>query len=194
MGSGQGAPPGRTTRRSSRRIKRLAGGQTLQSRRTLLSQTAEYALRAAAWIAAYSPEAPIRARDLSRATGIPAQYLSKILRRLVVARILRSQRGQGGGFVLARPPAEISFLEVLSAVEASPEEGRCAFGWGMCRPDAPCPLHHAWTPFGEAFRQWAATTTLAAARGVEPSVCEDRRREADSWLGDAPVPEPGRDA
>lgn len=139
----------------------------MHHRRTLLSQTAEYALRAASWIAAYSPEAPVRAQDLSRETGIPSQYLSKILRRLVVAGILTSQRGQGGGFALTRPPGEIPFREVLAAVEASPETGRCAFGWGACRADAPCPLHEAWAPLGEAFVRWAATTTLAAARRVE---------------------------
>lgn len=143
--------------------------RALHSRSTLLSQTAEYALRAASWIAAYSPRAPVRARDLSRETGIPAQYLSKILRRLVVGGILVSQRGQGGGFVLARPAAKIRFLDVLAAVEASPEKGRCAFGWGACRPASPCPLHHAWAPLGEAFVVWASTTTLAAARSAPAS-------------------------
>jgi DNA-binding IscR family transcriptional regulator len=52
---------------------------------TVLSQTAEYALRAAAWLAAESPDAPVRTRDLSRGTGIPEPYLAKILRRLVLA-------------------------------------------------------------------------------------------------------------
>jgi len=139
----------------------------LQSRRTLLSQTAEYALRATSWIAAYSPEAPVRAQDLSKETGIPPQYLSKILRRLVVGGILTSQRGQGGGFALVRPPGQIRFLDVLTAVESSPETGRCTFGRGRCCPQSPCALHDAWVPLGEAFVRWAATTTLAVARREE---------------------------
>ncbi|MCC6640695.1 MAG: Rrf2 family transcriptional regulator [Deltaproteobacteria bacterium] len=151
-------------------------GWFLQSRRTLLSQTAEYALRAASWIAAYSPEGPVRASDLSKETGIPAQYLSKILRRLVVAGILTSQRGQGGGFALTRLPGEIRFLDVLSAVEALPETGRCAFGYGACRSDTPCTLHDAWAPLESAFVHWAATTTLAVARRMEPHAA--RRRAA----------------
>ncbi len=158
----------------------------MQNRRTLLSQTAEYALRAASWIAAYSPGAPVRAQDLSRETGIPAQYLSKILRRLVVAGILSSQRGQGGGFALTRPPDQIRFLDVLAAVEASPETGRCAFGWGACRADAPCPLHEAWAPLGEAFVHWAAATTLAAARCVEVPPRAAGRRGARRTAGGLP--------
>lgn len=160
----------------------------LQSRRTLLSQTAEYALRSASWIAAYSAEAPVRAQDLSKETGIPAQYLSKILRRLVVAGILTSQRGQGGGFSLARAPSEIRFLDVLAAVEASPETGRCGFGWGACRSEAPCPLHDAWAPLGEAFLHWAATTTLAVARRREP-----RPRTAGRSAASRPLERPERD-
>ncbi len=127
----------------------------------LLSQTAEYALRAMAWLAAASPEAPVRARDLSAATGIPPQYLSKILRRLVLAGLLESQKGRGGGFTLAYAPEEIRFVDILEAVDAYPAPGRCAFGWGTCNGDHPCPLHAAWVQMSEALDSWANNTTLA---------------------------------
>lgn len=145
------------------------GDPELANRQSILSQTAEYALRATAWLAACSPDTAVRARDLSRATGIPAYYLPKILRRLVVAGLLSSRRGQGGGFALTRPPDEIRLLDVLVAVETPAEPGRCAFGWGTCDAGAPCPLHAAWAPMGEAFQQWAATTTLAAALPPDPA-------------------------
>jgi DNA-binding IscR family transcriptional regulator len=48
----------------------------------------------------------IRASELARGAGIPAPYLSKILRRLVLAGLLLSQKGQRGGFSLARPAVE----------------------------------------------------------------------------------------
>ncbi|MCP4007711.1 MAG: Rrf2 family transcriptional regulator [bacterium] len=127
----------------------------------VLSQTAEYALRAAAWLAANPDETPVRARDLSNETGIPAPYLAKILRRLVVAGVLESYKGVGGGFELARPPSEIPFTEILAAVDAYPGDDRCVFGWGACDPSDPCPLHPAWVQMSEAFRSWASTTTLA---------------------------------
>ncbi|MBW2295571.1 MAG: Rrf2 family transcriptional regulator, partial [Deltaproteobacteria bacterium] len=67
----------------------------------VLSQTAEYALRAMAWLATAPTREPVRAKDLSVATGIPSHYLSKVMRRLVLAGLLISQKGQGGGFLLA---------------------------------------------------------------------------------------------
>jgi Rrf2 family iron-sulfur cluster assembly transcriptional regulator len=130
----------------------------------LLSQTAEYALRAMAWLAYECPDAPVRAQDLSQGTGIPPHYLSKILRRLVLAGLLDSQKGQGGGFSLARPPESICYEEILVAVDAFPAHGRCAFGWGTCGADNPCPLHESWSCLSDAVQTWAANTTLAAVR------------------------------
>ena len=127
----------------------------------VLSQTAEYALRVMAWLAFERPDAPARATDLSESTGIPPHYLSKILRRLVLAELLESQKGQGGGFSLARAPEEIRFEEILVAVDAYPKQGRCAFGWGACKEVEPCPLHLSWSRLSDAVHQWASTTTLA---------------------------------
>lgn len=154
----------------------------MSRRHTLLSQTAEYALRATTWLAVCPPGTALRSSDLSRATGIPDHYLSKILRRLVIAGLLSSRRGQGGGFELARPPDEIRLLDVLHAVDPSIERGRCAFGWGACDAKAPCPLHAAWAPMGDSFMEWAATTTLASARPPHPDRQRPSPKERESRL------------
>ena len=126
-----------------------------------ISQTAEYAIRAMSAIATLPEGIKIRATDLGRATGIPAPYLSKILRRLVLAGLLVSQKGQGGGFSLACPAAEIPFIDILNAVDAFPADGRCAFGWGSCDQLSPCPLHGAWSRLSHQIRDWANDTNLA---------------------------------
>lgn len=131
----------------------------------LLSQTAEYALRAMAWIALQPRDVPIRSRDMSQSTQIPIHYLSKILRRLVLAGLLHSQKGQGGGFLLARPAHEIRFQDILNAVDAAPEEeSRCAFGWGACGKANPCPLHESWSRLKDSLQDWAQNTTLDAVK------------------------------
>jgi Rrf2 family iron-sulfur cluster assembly transcriptional regulator len=127
----------------------------------LISQTAEYAIRAMSAIATLPEGIKIRATDLGRATGIPAPYLSKILRRLVLAGLLVSQKGQGGGFSLACPATEIPFIDILNAVDAFPADGRCAFGWGNCGQLSPCPLHGAWSRLNHQIRDWANDTNLA---------------------------------
>ena len=135
---------------------------------TFLTQTAEYALRAMAWLATESPDSPVRARDLSEGSGIPSHYLSKVLRRLVMAGLLTSQKGLGGGFSLSRPPSEIFFAEILKAIDAYPPRDRCAFGWGACDALHPCPLHESWSRLGEFFGEWATTTTLQDTVGATP--------------------------
>ncbi len=135
----------------------------------LLSQTAEYALRAMAWLALTPEGKPVRAADLSYATGIPVYYVSKVLRRLVLADLLESQKGQGGGFSLSRAPREISFIDILLAVDAFPTQGRCAFGWGQCDATNPCPLHNAWSQLDNRIRDWATNTRLDEIANLAPT-------------------------
>ena len=137
----------------------------------LLSQTAEYALRAMSCLALQPDGAPISSRQLSAHTAIPGHYLSKVMRRLVVAELVDSQRGHGGGFRLAKPPGAIRFLDILEAVDYRAELGRCAFGMGQCDPDNPCPLHDSWSEMVSRFESWARTTSLQSiteSGGVMP--------------------------
>ena len=134
-----------------------------------ISKTAEYAIRAMAAIATLPEGKRVRASDLGRATGIPNPYLSKILRRLVLADLLDSQKGQGGGFSLARPAGEILFIEILNAVDALPTDGRCAFGWGSCDELMPCPLHSAWSRVSRHIVDWANHTNLAEVAAAAQS-------------------------
>jgi Rrf2 family protein len=134
---------------------------TAPSRVAPVSQTAEYALRAMTLIAAAPEGRATTAIEIAEQADIPAHYVSKVLRRLVQADLLSSQKGHRGGFCLTRPAAKIRFADVLSAIDQELSKNRCAFGWGTCNLRAPCPLHPAWKRLNEAFANWAATTTLA---------------------------------
>jgi Rrf2 family protein len=151
----------------------------------ILPQTAEYALRAMVCLATAEPGQPMLARDLSELTAIPIHYLAKILRRLVLAELLESKKGFGGGFVLARAPETISFRDILQAVDSDPVTGHCAFGWGQCDSARPCPMHDAWAGMARSFQEWAEQTTLAQIR---PGAPESYARRFEG----APVPPTGR--
>jgi Rrf2 family protein len=142
------------------RRRRARVGETTQFR-PLLTQTAEYALRALALLARLPRGESLRAADLAAETGVPPHYLSKVLRRMSVAGILEAQKGHRGGFALARRPRDVQFAEVLEALGAGPDRDRCAFGWGKCSEAEPCPLHPAWSRLVEAFERWTTTSTLA---------------------------------
>jgi Rrf2 family transcriptional regulator, iron-sulfur cluster assembly transcription factor len=134
----------------------------------ILSQTAEYALRAMAYLAILPEGTAVRARDVSDFAGIPTPYASKVLRRMVEKGLLCAQKGHGGGFRLSRPPEAIRFLDVLEAADDSLETQRCAFGWEKCSGARPCLLHEPFRALKESLLRWARDTTLASVRaGME---------------------------
>jgi Rrf2 family protein len=127
----------------------------------VLPTSTEYALRAAACLAAVEPEVWVPARDLVARTHVPAAYLSKVLRRLAAAGLLESTRGHRGGFRLARPPAEIRFAEVIRAMDDADGRLRCMFGFAACSPIDPCPLHPFFAELDRRVRAWADEVSLS---------------------------------
>jgi Rrf2 family iron-sulfur cluster assembly transcriptional regulator len=127
----------------------------------LLPQTAEYALRAMTCIASKAKNSPVRSKDLVEHTHIPEAYLAKVLRKLVEAGLLTSQKGHGGGFELARDAVEIRFVDILRAVEVDPALRHCAFGFPKCDASRPCPLHDHYEQLQRHYLAWAARATLA---------------------------------
>jgi len=65
----------------------------------------------------YSKGNPVRIEQLSKAEGVPANFLAQILGELRNGKLVVSRRGTQGGFLLARHPGEITFLEIIEAVE-----------------------------------------------------------------------------
>ena len=129
-----------------------------------LSRPAEYALRVMTYMSIQHPEKRMRAGDLSKAVGVPAPFLSKILRRLTEQGILDAKKGHHGGFVLAKPPVEVRFIDILRAVDFEPSVDHCLFGLGNCDAQNPCPLHHEWSILKGQIEQWASSHTLAEPR------------------------------
>lgn len=128
------------------------------------TQTAEYALRAMVYLASLGEGEAIRAKDLAEKTTIPSHYLSKIMRRMVVDGLVSSRKGHRGGFRLAKSSEQIRFIDILEAIDYRGDPDRCAFGWGDCDVDFPCPLHDVWTRLNNQFLTWATENTLADVR------------------------------
>lgn len=89
------------------------GGQTGMR----LSQSAAYAIHAAAVLARQAPGSTTPCGKIAAQGRLPERFLLQILRALVKSGILESTRGGGGGFVLRRPPEQISLLEIIEAID-----------------------------------------------------------------------------
>ena len=82
----------------------------------MLSQKARYALRALVALSR-AEGAQLTAGDLSSRSGAPRKFLEAILLELARRDIITSRRGKFGGYALARPPAEISFAEIIRVID-----------------------------------------------------------------------------
>jgi Rrf2 family protein len=125
----------------------------------MFSQQVEYALRAVVCLAS-DPSASRTVEQVAQVTRVSPTYLAKVIQKLVHAGILRSQRGVGGGIALAKPPEELTILEVVNAVDPIVRIKHCPLGLAAHGVNL-CPLHRrvdqALALVEDAFR----STTLA---------------------------------
>lgn len=140
-----------------------------------VSSKGDYACRALLSLALHdTAPGPTSVRDIAERTAIPQPYLEQILLALKGAGLVRSKRGVGGGYVLARLPAEIRISEILSAVDGPISLGD--FGEphqdGACNHEGQCVLLAIWKTAGEHMRLILDGFTLQsvadAARGSSP--------------------------
>jgi Rrf2 family protein len=82
-----------------------------------LTRASTYALQAVVAMAAQPDGQVVASHSAAEAHGLPDRFLLKVLLPLVRADILYSRKGPGGGYRLARPPAEITLLEIIEAVD-----------------------------------------------------------------------------
>jgi Rrf2 family iron-sulfur cluster assembly transcriptional regulator len=139
----------------------------------LWTQTCEYALRAATYIAQHDDNGSVLARDVSEAMDVPHQYLQKVLRELVRNGILTSTRGIGGGFRLKRPARRIRLIELIAPFDDFLQRTTCPFGNPRCGKANPCPVHDRWTTVVDAYRTFLESTTLG---DLLPVRVDTRRR------------------
>lgn len=143
----------------------------------LLSQTAEYALRAAVWLASHPDEA-LTTQAIAAGTQVPAGYLSKVLQSLGRAGLVHSQRGLGGGFSLERAAGTISALEVINAVDPLERIHSCPLHLPQ-HAEQLCPLHRkldeAVAELERSFGSTSLAELLEADAGAGPMGLPGRR-------------------
>lgn len=139
----------------------------------MISQTAEYALRAVVWLAS-QPDRALGTRRIARAAQVPPGYLSKVLQMLARAGLVASTPGRNGGFRLTRPAAEISVLDVVEAVDPILRITECPLGLPG-HGGVLCPLHRRLDEAAEQVQRAFAGASIADLLTEEtgsPPLCE----------------------
>ncbi len=128
-----------------------------------VSTRGDYACRALLSLALHPDDQPTSVRDIAERTGLPQPYLEQILLALKGAGLVRSKRGVGGGYVLAREPEAITLGQIVSAVDGPIVVGD--FGRphenGACEHEGQCVLLAVWADVGEHMRRHLDSFTLA---------------------------------
>src|SRR5580704_17794584 len=121
-----------------------------------LSAKSDYAARAVIGLSRhYQSGESVRVEDLAVEQGIPHNYLVQILIELKSQQIVKSVRGKDGGYLLARPPAEITMADVLRCVH-----GQVFDSSALTDPQCPPELRAAWKQLQKAVDDSAGSITF----------------------------------
>lgn len=128
----------------------------------LFSPPCEHAIRALIFLASKTDATPVSVAVIAENSDVPAQFLAKILLQLKNHRLLRSVKGPGGGYFLARVPEDIKLIDIASVFE-NPQRAhtQCVLGLDVCMDEHPCPLHHEWSRFRDTMDRQFREITLS---------------------------------
>lgn len=127
----------------------------------MLSRTTAHALRTLGYLVERRGSR-IPGEEIARATGVPANYLSKILNVLRKRGIVDSEKGWGGGFELREDALGLQVREIVIVLEGVDplEQNDCVFGLPECGSEAPCPLHSHWERIRGTLNEMVTTLTV----------------------------------
>ncbi|SHH98698.1 transcriptional regulator, BadM/Rrf2 family [Sporobacter termitidis DSM 10068] len=97
-----------------------------------ITQEGDYALRVVLYLSNKGVGEIVEAKVIAGEVVIPLRFLLKLLRKLTVAGILHSHRGVGGGYALARDPADITLFDVIDAIDGPLYINRCLYDKAYC--------------------------------------------------------------
>jgi Rrf2 family protein len=109
-----------------------------------ISRKIDYGLRAMIYLASIPMDSVVPFREIARQMDVPEDFLAKILKTLVDQGLVKSTRGPHGGYALARIPADISFLDVIEAVEGPVALNVCLDGEDACGHTSACTMVDVW--------------------------------------------------
>jgi Rrf2 family transcriptional regulator, iron-sulfur cluster assembly transcription factor len=122
-----------------------------------VSTRGDYAARALLSLALHASEEPTSVKEIAERTNLPQPYLEQILLAAKGAGLVRSKRGVGGGYVLARPSSQITLAQIVAAVDGPlttlvTEHDHC---------EGHCVLQEVWVGVSDEMRLVLERVTLA---------------------------------
>lgn len=125
-----------------------------------LTTKGRYAVTAMLDLALHARQGPVSLADISQRQEISLSYLEQLFARLRRGALVKSARGPGGGYQLARGEDQIFIAEVVDAVNETLDTTRCA-NQGNCQNGEKCLTHHLWSDLSEQIHIFLSGISLA---------------------------------
>jgi Rrf2 family protein len=126
-----------------------------------LTRRGDYAVRAMLALGQHSDDGWLSVPAVSASMAIPERFLPRVMVDLVSAGLVVGRRGRTGGYRLARPPDEITLLDIIAAAEPEPDLRVCILRGGPCSIDGRCAVHDAFSGARHAMLERLGATSLA---------------------------------
>lgn len=141
---------------------------------SLVSRTAQYALRAMSLLAAQDGRMTVK--QLALAVGAPQPYLARIIMTLADTGMVDARRGPGGGLQLGRESSKISLMDIVVCFDGNSLFEECCLGLPGCSDSAhKCPVHNEWGGIRERIKTWWMHTSLADFVPEDTTECMNER-------------------
>lgn len=131
----------------------------------ILGTKARYAVMAIVELAGRESGKPVSLAELAQSQEITVPYLEQIFSKLRQAGLVKSMRGPGGGYVLAKPAEETWVSDIVVAAEESLKMTRCESHTGGCMSTKTrCMTHHLWEGLEQQIFDYLHSISIADVR------------------------------
>ena len=127
-----------------------------------ITRQADYALRAMYYLSKLEPAVRAATSLIADEQRIPPSFLAKIISQLSIAGLIHTSRGARGGVSLARPPENISILEVVEAIDGPLTLNECTHSIDGCPFGEKCPIRPVWCDLQSEMVERLRNTSFAA--------------------------------
>lgn len=156
----------------------------------ILKSQVEWALHCCSVLAGLPEGRYLSTKALAEFHGVPKEYLSKALQAISQAGLVLTTLGPSGGYRLAKPPEEISFLDIVEAVEGKTRTFNCTNirANNPCRPagfcdEKPCAVARVMWQADEAWRQSLRVVTLSnLAETLDEDTPPEIKKGGAEWM------------
>ena len=135
-----------------------------------ITKQADYAMRAVIYLARLPQDQKAPTSIIAEQQNIPPSFLAKIVSQLSIAGLIHTARGARGGVALAKPPSEISVLDIIEAIDGSVNLNECTVNPHTCVFSDECPMRLFWVETREELLEKLSGITFGQFAEYSPAL------------------------